>query len=153
MSNIVRARITICGTRPLLQHAFGPEALPLQKGEKTGVAGNDPEEWRRTSMTTTDGQLFVRGTYIFGMLRDAARHTKKGKGSIQSLVSATLQVTNERVLLNRWLPKDIDGNLLDPDTDSSQEVYIDIAGVRNPSTKARKRSLPSRGIDGMGDHF
>ena len=50
----------------------------------------DPEEWRRTCMVTADGQLFVRGTYVFGMLRDAARHTKKGKGSLQPMVSATL---------------------------------------------------------------
>jgi len=77
MSNIVRARVTICGTRPLLQHAFGPEALPLEKGERTGVAGNDPQEWRRTCMITADGQLFIRGTYVFGMLRDAARHTRR----------------------------------------------------------------------------
>ena len=44
MSNIVRARVTVRGTRPLLQHAFGPESIALEKGEKTGVAGNDPEE-------------------------------------------------------------------------------------------------------------
>ena len=136
-NNIVRARVTIFGMRPLLQHAFGPEALPLEKGEKTGVAGNDPEEWRRTSMTTAEGQLFVRGTYVFGMLRDAAKHTKKGKGSIQPLVSSTLQVIDEKVLLDRWLPKDSDGKLLDPSKDSSESVYVDVAGVRNPSTRAR----------------
>src|SRR3954470_17802690 len=99
MANLVRARITVSGGRPLLQHQFGPEALPLEKGERTGVAGNDPEEWRRTSMVTADGQLYVRGSYVFGMLRDAAKHTKRGKGSIQSLVAATLQIEDERVLL------------------------------------------------------
>ena len=105
MANIIKARIEIRGTRPLLQHQFGPEALPLEKGERTGVAGNDPEEWRRTCMVTAEGQLYVRGTYVFGMLRDAAKHTRKGKGSIQALVAATLQVEDERVLLDRWLPK------------------------------------------------
>ena len=132
MSNLVKARIEICGTRPLLQHKFGPEALPLEKGERTGVAGNDPEEWKRTCMVTKDGQLYVVGTYAFGMLRDAARHTKKGKGSIQALVAATLQIEDDRILLDRFLPKDGD-----PTTDSSQLVYIDVMGVRNPSTKAR----------------
>src|SRR5207249_1516034 len=90
MANIIRARISIIGSRPLLQHRFGPEALPLEKAERTGVAGNDPTEWRRTSMVRPDGQLYVPGTYIFGMLRDAAKHTKRGKGSIQALVAATL---------------------------------------------------------------
>ncbi len=131
MSNIVRARVTIQGKRPLLQHMFGPDALPLEKGEKTGVAGNDPEEWKRTCMVTPDGQLYIRGTYIFGMARDAARHTRKGKGSIQSLVAATLQVEEEIVLIDRFIPGG------GPTTDRTQPVYIDVTGVRNPSTKAR----------------
>ena len=131
MSNIVKARVEICGKRPLLQHQFGPEALPLEKGERTGVAGNDPEEWKRTCMVTSKGQLYVRGSYIFGMLRDAARHTKKGKGSIQALMAATLLVDEEQILLDRWMPKG--GPVVDP----TQPVYIDVCGVRNPATKAR----------------
>jgi hypothetical protein len=130
--NIIKARVHICGKRPLLQHQFGPEALPLEKGEKTGVPGNDPEEWRKTCMVMPDGQLYVRGTYVFGMLRDASRHTKKGKGSIQALMAATLQVEDDRVLLDRWVPKKGD-----PTTDATQPVYIDVCGVRNPSTKGR----------------
>src|SRR5580698_9817485 len=129
-NNIVRVSVSITGKRPLLQHHFGPEALPLEKGERTGVAGNDPEEWKRTCMVTVEGQLYIPGAYIFSALRDGARHTKKGKGSIQSLVGATLQVEEERILLNRWMPKDIT-------TDHDQPVYIDVCGVRNPTTKAR----------------
>lgn len=131
MNNLVKAKITIKGTRPLLQHKFGPEALPLEKAEKTGVAGNDPEEWKRTCMVTKDGQLYVPGTYIFGVLRDAAKHTRKGKGSIQSLVAATLQVQDEQILLNRFVPED------GPTSDPTELVYIHVAGVRNPATKAR----------------
>ncbi len=125
------AHVAIKGIRPLIQHAFGPDAIPLEKQEKTGVAGNDPEEWRRTCMVTAEGQLFVRGTYFFSMLRDAARHTKKGRGSIQPLVAATLLVEEDQVLLDRWMPPG------DPGTDRAQPVYIDVCGVRNPSTKAR----------------
>ncbi len=132
MSNIVRVRVEIRGKRPLLQHAFGPDAIPLEKQERTGVAGNDPEEWRRPSMVTKEGQLFIKGTYVFASLRDGARHTKKGHGSIQSMVAATLQVEEDRILLDRWIPKDGD-----PSTDSSESVYIDVCGVKNPSTKAR----------------
>jgi hypothetical protein len=132
MSNIVRASVEIRGKRPLLQHQFGPEALPLEKGEKTGVAGNDPTEWRKTCMVTSGGQLYVRGSYVFATIRDASKHTKKGKGSIQALMAATLQVEEEQVLLDRWMPKEDD-----PLPDPSQSVYIDVTGVRNPTTKAR----------------
>ena len=55
--SIVRATIRIEGLRPLLWHHFGPDALPLEKRPKTGVAGNDPEEWKRTMLSTADRQL------------------------------------------------------------------------------------------------
>jgi len=130
MSNIVKAFVSIVGVRPLLQHAFGPSAIPLEKQERTGVAGNDPEEWKRTCMVTADKQLFIKGTYVFGMLVAAAKNTKKGKGSIQVLVAATLQIEEEEVLLDRFLPSV-------PDYDNRKPVYIDVAGVVNPGTKAR----------------
>ena len=147
MSNLVRANVSIRGTRALLQHMFGPEALPLEKAERTGVAGNDPEEWKRTCMVTPDGQLFVLGTYVFGMLRDAAKHTRKGKGSIQALVAATLQVEDERILLDRHVPRD------GPTTDPSQPVYIHVSGVRNPSTKARNVRYRLAAGAGWNAHF
>ena len=131
MANIVRATVEIRGTRPLLQHMFGPDALPLEKQERTGIAGNDPEEWKRTAMLTEEGQMYVLSTYIFSTACKGAKHTKRGKGSIQPLVAATLQIEEERVLLDRWLPKP------GPTTDPTQPVYIDVAGVRNPTTKAR----------------
>jgi hypothetical protein len=129
-TNIIRARVQVTGKRPLLQHQFGPDALPLEKQERTGVAGNDPEEWKRTCMVLPTGQLYVRATYIFSMLRDAAKHTRKGKGSIQALVAATLQVEENIILLDRWLPTQ-------PTTDATQPVFIDVSGVRNPATRAR----------------
>src|SRR5688500_16594047 len=103
MSNIITANIKIVGTRPLLWNAFGPEAIPLDKQEKTGVAGNDPEEWRKTVLITINRQLYVEPTYVFGCLRDGAKHTKKGRGSLQPLIAATLQVLDDRVLVDRFL--------------------------------------------------
>src|SRR4051812_26253697 len=79
------------GRAPLLIHHFGPDALPLEKQEKDGVAGNSPNEWRKTALVTKEGQLYLKPAYAFATIRDAARHTKKGKGSIQSAVAATLQ--------------------------------------------------------------
>lgn len=132
MSNIISATISVIGTRPLLQHRFGPEAIPLEKQERTGVAGNDPEEWKRTCMVTGDGLLYVDSTYVFGMAVAAAKNIKKGKGSIQALVASTLQVDDERIILsNRSIPEG------GPTRDSSQPVYVDVRGVVNPSTKGR----------------
>lgn len=49
-SNIVTAHVVIEGKRPLLWHHFGPDALPLEKRERTGGAGNDPHEWKRAHL-------------------------------------------------------------------------------------------------------
>jgi len=131
MANILTARVTIVGTRPLLWHVFGPDAIPLTKQERTGVAGNDPEEWHTTYSMTPQRQLYLDPSYIFGTLRDGARHTKSGRGSIQSNVTATLQVVDDMVLVDRWMP---DG---DPLPDKTLPVYLDVRSVRNPATKGR----------------
>jgi hypothetical protein len=131
LSNIIRARASITGVRPLLQHKFGPEAIPLEKQELTGVSGNDPIDWTRTCMVTPEGQLYVKGTQIFSMIVASSKNTKKGKGSIQNLVAATLQVEEETIPLDRWLPKP------EPDYDTTKPVYIDVAGVVNPKTRGR----------------
>lgn len=131
MGNLLKGTATIRGIRPILWHHFGPDALPLEKQEKTGVAGNDPDEWRKTVLMTADRQLYLQPTYIFGCVRDAARYTKKGKGSLQPAVSATLQVLDERILIDRFVPPE------PIPADSEELVYLDIRSVRNPSTKAR----------------
>jgi hypothetical protein len=129
---MLNARISIKGTRPLLWHSFGPEALSLTKKEKTGVAGNDPEEWKRTVTQTPQGQLYLKSDQVFACLREGAKYTKKGRGSIQSLVAATLQVTDEPVLIDRFIPPK--GGL---STDRDCAVHIDVRGVVNPTTKGR----------------
>lgn len=133
MGNILTAKIIIKGIRPLLWHHFGPDALPLEKQERTGVAGNDPEEWKRTVTVTKNKQLYLDPSYVFACIRDGAKYTKKGKGSIQSAVGATLQVATDRILIDRYLPDNIDA--LQNATD--EPVYLDIRSVKNPVTKAR----------------
>ena len=130
---MMKAKVVIRGTRPLLWHRFGPEAIPLERMERTGVAGNDPDEWRKTHSATDKGQLYVDGTYIFGCLRDGAKYVKKGRGSIQKDVAATLQVLNDRTLVDRFMPSDGDP----PVGDLRALVYIDVQSVRNPATKGR----------------
>lgn len=143
MGNIVNAKVTIKGVRPLFWNAFGPDSMPLEKQERTGVAGNDPEEWRKGTLATKDGQMYCEPSYIFGCLREAAKYTKKGKGSIQGPLSATLQVASDRLLIDRYFPGFPNGHNLDlktanpPERDSELPVYLDVRGAVNPSTKGR----------------
>lgn len=140
MGNMVRVKVAIQGTRTLLQHAFGPDAIPLEKVEKTGVAGNDPEEWKRTCMLLGDGQLFIPSTYIFSCLKNGAIHTKRGRGSIQSAVVSTLQVEEDVIpLTNRFVSseKDLHTQMVLTPPDEREEVFIYVASVRNPTTKGR----------------
>lgn len=143
MGNMITAHIVIRGTRPFWQHKFGPEALPLEKQERTGVAGNDPVEWRKTCSVTKDGQLYFDGSYIFGALKEAGKYTKSGKASVQSKLVATVQVATDRVLLDRYFPGFPNGHAFDvntvepPTLDVDAPVYLDIRGVVNPSTKGR----------------
>lgn len=131
MGNILQARVEIVGVRPLLWHHFGPDAIPLEKREKTGVAGNDPEEWRRTVLMTTARQLYIRGTYVFGMMRDGARHTPKKRGTLQPVVASTLQIADDVILVDRFVPDE------PIPTDPTLPVFLDIQSVKNPATKAR----------------
>lgn len=143
MARQIRARVRIRGIRPYWQHAFGPDALPLEKQEKTGVAGNDPQEWRRTLSVTKNGQLYADATYVFGSVVAGARNIKKGRGSIMPLVASTLQIEEDRVLFDRYFPDFPNGHAFDaktvdePPRDADEPVYLDVRGVRNPSTKAR----------------
>lgn len=133
MSLIFVAQLAIEGTRPLLWNAFTLDKIPLHKKEKRGVAGNDPAEWKRSVLATTEGQLFIEPTYAFGMLRDGAKYVTAGRGSIQPRVAATLQVLDGRIMTNRYLPQGMD----DLPTDPTAPVYLDIRSVKNPGTSAR----------------
>ena len=139
MGNLIRARVEIEGTRTLLQHHFGPDAIPLEKAEKTGVAGNDPEEWRKTCMVTGTGVLYLPGTYVFSCMKNGSVHTKRGRGTMQSPLVSTLQVEEDTLLLNRSLPPEpslTKQSTLSP-IDPSTLTFIYVASVRNPSTKGR----------------
>lgn len=130
MGNILTAQVAIQGLRPLLWHAFGPDAIPLTKRERSGVAGNDPAEWRRTVLAD-GGRLFLAASYLFGALRDGTRFTRKGRVTLQPAVTSTLQVDAERVFLDGLrLPEPLT-------TDPAQPVYLDVRSVKNPATKGR----------------
>lgn len=139
MGNIVRVRVVVRGVRSLLQHSFGPETIPLGKEERTGVAGNNPEEWRKTCLVTESGELYLPGTYIFGCLKNGAFHTKRGRSSLQGPLVSTLQVEEDIVLLGRQLPDEkelVHQRILVP-SDPSIKTFIYVSSVRNPTTKRR----------------
>lgn len=134
-NNILEARIEVCGTRPLLWHRFGPDTIPASgKRERQGVAGNDPSEWQRTVLATKDRQLYLEPSYIFGCLRDGAKHTPRKRGTLQPFVAATLQIADDKVLVDRFLPELDDELRARTDED---DVYIDVRSVKNPATRAR----------------
>lgn len=129
---IYRATITIVGKKPILFNRFTVDSIPLEKREKTGVPGNDPQEWKRSVMKTEAGQLYLESSYIFGCLRDAGKHIKSGRKSLQPKIASTLIVLENIILLDRFLPCE---NELTESIDAP--VYLDVRSVKNPNTKGR----------------
>lgn len=130
IGNVGDAFVQIEGTRPLLWHAFTPDTIPLERQEKTGVPGNNPDEWQKTVLfRPNDRQLYIPGTYVFACVREGSKYIRKGRGSYQSMVVATLLVQESIILVDdRHLPITLT-------TDPTQPVYLDVRGVRNPVTK------------------
>ena len=137
MSNMVILKSWIEGTRPLLWNAFSVSMLSAEKKRKTGSAGNNPEEWKQTVLATPERRLFVKGSYLYSCLREAARFTKEGRGTLQRSVAATLQILDEEILVNRFIPEEM---FVTPEAfynAKKKDVYIDVCGVRNPATRGR----------------
>lgn len=139
--NIIRAHVKIRGTKTMLWHAFGPDSIPTEKKEQPGVPGHNPEEWRKTTLITEEGQLYVRPDYVFSTLKNGAQHTKRG---LLKLVAATLQIEDEVILIDRWFPGWPNGHGCDlvivpppPINAYKLPVYLDVRSVVNPSTKGR----------------
>src|SRR4051794_18108605 len=97
--NILTANVEITGVRALLMNRFGPDAIPLTKRERSGVAGNDPTEWKRRVCWNKKGQLYLESATVFGCVRDGAKFTKRGHRTNQVLVVATLQVSPAELFL------------------------------------------------------
>lgn len=129
-----KATVTIVGKKPLLFHSFSEESLPVDgRKEKQGVAGNNPEEWKKTVLMDENRKLFVFNSYIFGCLKGGAKYVKEGRGSIQTKVGACLQVEEDRVFVEgRSVPEEEELS-----RDVTKKVYLDVRSVNNPNTKGR----------------
>lgn len=122
----VQAKVTVVGTKPLWWHPFGPESIPLEKQERTGVAGNNPEEWKKRIPAMPDGTLYLPGSYAFACVVNGSRNIKKGRGSIQFSVQSTLEVLDDVLLVDRKVPANLDTleyNAL------TAPLYVDVRGV------------------------
>ena len=131
--------IEIEGTKPFVFHKFSIEAIQSLTKKKTGSAGNDPEEWKR-SFFHQGSQLCVPDSYILAVLRHASVHTKAGRGSIQKTWMSAVSIIDEKIMMNRhifdnW--EDISAESIKDYTDSSKPVYIDVRMVSNPNTKGK----------------
>lgn len=143
MTNILSAKVSIRGIRTLAWHHFGVDALPLEAREKTGVAGNDPEEWKRGVLMDEERKLYLLPTYFFGCVKGGGKTVKRNKTTLLSAIASTLQVMDDQIYISNG--KDI-LNLPEPPEmieagtrklDNLPPCYVEIIGVRNPSTKAR----------------
>lgn len=132
MGNMVTATVSVEGTRPLLWNAFGPWAIPVTgKRERSGVAGNDPEEWKKTVLVLEETrQLYLKPTAIFACLKAGARFTPRRRGTLEPWLAATLLILDRLVLIDRFLPDPLM-------TDEALPVYLDAQSVVNPGTRAR----------------
>lgn len=131
IGNQAQAQVLIRGTRPLLWNHLHPSESFGKRRERGGTAGNDPTEWQRNVLITEDRQLYLLPTHIFGCFRDAAKYTKRGKGSLMSPMASTLQVLERRVLINRHLPEEP----IKTSEDIDQDVYILMSVVKNVATR------------------
>lgn len=126
------AHVHIRGTRPFIFNRFTEEsiALPSEKKELQGVAGKNPEEWKKTFTSNEGGQLLINGSYIHRCLINAAKFTKRG---LQAPLAATLETVDEHILFsNRFIP---DLNLIT--RNPNDDVYIDVRSVKMQRTSAR----------------
>ena len=127
--NIIKAKVSIEGTKPLLWNSFNTELLEV-KTKKIGVKGNNPKEWKKTVLLTKDKQLYILPQSIFSCIREGGKYTKNGRSTMQSYVTATLQIDDDIILTNKFL-------FSEPTSDTTNSVYLDIRSVKNPTTHGR----------------
>jgi len=69
---------------------------------------------------------------MFSCLVGGARYTKRGRGTAMGAAQATLQILEDKILLDRFMPPEPL-----PQNDYEEPVYMDIRSVKNPNSKGR----------------
>ncbi|MGC8488801.1 MAG: hypothetical protein ACP5QO_11395 [Clostridia bacterium] len=128
---VAMARVAITGHRPLLFHHLDP--VFFDGPSKPGKApGNNPDEWKRTALWTADRQCYLLPDHVFATARDGGSKIRRGRGSLMGEIVSTLEVREDRILLDRWVPLDHEIT-----RDPNQPVYVDVRMVKNPATRLR----------------
>lgn len=127
----------VIGTSPFLYHKFSVETFSNKRKPKSGSAGNDSEEWRET-VWVEGKNLYIPGYYFFSAIFGGGSYVKSGRGTIAKKIAGCLIIESEKCFVNRTLPDEIQNLVTDElPRDTSQPVYLDIRGVKNPTTKGR----------------
>lgn len=125
-------KVTIEGTKPILINTFPIDTLSPGKA-KSGTTGKDEVSWIKTVLMDENRNLYVLPSYIVGAIISGGKHIKVGKGSLSKKVGSTLEVLENRILLEKCIvPKETE--ILELCT---EQVYIDVRSVVNPMTKGR----------------
>ncbi|WBL15113.1 hypothetical protein [Sutcliffiella sp. NC1] len=129
---LIEAKVGFRGIKPLLYHCFSIDALAIGRKERVGTAGNNPEEWKSTVKTTENGQFYLPFSYAFSCALNGAKMLRKGKGTYLKDVASTLDILDEKILLNRFMPN----NILE--RTENDDVFIDVRGVNNTNNRGSK---------------
>lgn len=136
----------------MLLHRFNANALSLDKPKRTGVKGNNPDEWRDTVLMTSDRQVYIPESYVLRCTQLAARYTRSGRGTLLNKVTAALGVLRQAILVDRWVPDNVDQLVNAYD----EAVYLDVRPVTNPGTdrkNIRRRVAVSPGWTASWDIY
>jgi hypothetical protein len=97
-------------------------------------------------LQTASRQLYIQPSYVFGCLRGGAKYTSRKRGTLQPYVAATLQVIEDRILIDRWVHRT--GPVLESWDDP---VYLDRRCVVNPGTGKRNDGIepPTPSFSGL----
>jgi hypothetical protein len=129
---IVMVEVEFEGLKPLLYNSFSIEAFSFSRSEVKGTAGNNPEEWKKSVRVTESGQIYLPSSYAFACALNGAKMLRKGISTYQKDVAATLEILDDKILLNRKLPDDILKN------SEFDDVYLDVRGVTNKNSRGSK---------------
>lgn len=154
VGNSVKVQVKIEGTRPLLWNHFGPHALSLEPQERSGVAGNNPDEWRRSVLMTQDRELYILPSAVFKCLREGGRFIKQGRTSLEKSVTATVRVQSKPIIVQgRFVPRKPEHLHDGIYQEVAPEVFVDVSPVVNPSTKNRNIRYRVTTTAGWQCHF
>ena len=134
---MIRAKVTIRGTKPIIFHRFNIEEMRNLSKIKSGSSGNNPEEWRN-GFFQEGGRLYMPGIYMQSAFKNGSVHTKVGRGTVQKTWISAVQIEDLKIFFNREMPKDWENiSTNDFTVDVNSPVFLDICMVSNPNTKGR----------------